>query len=91
MQYIPSALAKWKREAEEGYRFYSAQFMTMFLEVNHRIVTSYFYFLPAAISSRRYTLQNQGDERPSFAGTLIRERQWNHLNDSEAAWLSATM
>lgn len=32
-----------------------------------------------------------GDERPSFVGTLIRERQRHSLNDLEAAWLAGTM
>lgn len=91
MKYIPSTLAKWKRDAEEGHRFYSDQFMAMFSEVEQRIVTSYSPVSPPAIHLIAISSQNQGDERPSFAGALIRERQRNHLNDWEAAWLAATM
>ena len=61
MKYIPSILAKWKREAEEGYRVYSAQFMAMFLEVGHRIVR--FLFLqvfPLVVVSSPYLAEPRG-------------------------------
>jgi len=42
MKYIPSSVAKWKREAEEGYKYYSKLFEDMFREVEHRIVMFFF-------------------------------------------------
>ena len=35
--------------------------------------------------------QKQGDERPSFAGTLIREWDRHRLSHTEAAWTAAAM
>jgi len=88
MLYIPSSLAKWKREAKEAHHYYSELFEGMLRDAQDRIVCSLF-----ASPSRphSFTLQNEGDERSSFAGTLLRERDHNHLSDTEAAWLSATM
>jgi len=71
MLYIPSSLAKWKREARETYHYLTELFERMVHDVEHQI--------------------EQGDERPSFAGNLLRERDRNDLSDSELAWLSASM
>ena len=38
MLYIPSSLAKWKREAKEGFHFFSELFTGMFRDVKTRIV-----------------------------------------------------
>jgi len=46
-----------------------------------------FYFAPAC----SFILQNKGDERPSFAGTLIREHEHHRLSTQEAAWTTASM
>jgi hypothetical protein len=42
MVYIPSSLAKWKRQAKEGYHYYTEIFEGMVHDVQHRIVRSYF-------------------------------------------------
>ena len=44
MLYIPSSLAKWKREAQEGFKFYSVFFSDMFREVENRIASSILAF-----------------------------------------------
>ena len=41
MKYIPSSIAKWKKEAEEGYAEYSRMFIGMFCDVENRIVISF--------------------------------------------------
>ena len=41
MKYIPSSVAKWKKEAEEGYAEYSRMFIGMFRDVENRIVISF--------------------------------------------------
>ena len=41
MKYIPSSIAKWKKEAEEGYEEYSKMFMGLFCDVEDRIVISF--------------------------------------------------
>ena len=41
MKYIPSSIAKWKKEAEEGYEEYSEMFMGLFCDVEDRIVRSF--------------------------------------------------
>ena len=38
MKYIPSFIAKWKKEAEEGYEEYSRIFVGLFSDVEKRIV-----------------------------------------------------
>ena len=40
MKYIPSAVASWKRLAEERYEEYSNMFVGLFREVEDRIVTT---------------------------------------------------
>jgi len=40
MLYIPSSLAKWKREATEAHHYYSKLFAGMIHDVQHRIVCS---------------------------------------------------
>jgi len=41
MKYLPSSIAKWKKEAEEGYKEYSKMFMGLFHDVENRIVISF--------------------------------------------------
>ena len=45
MLYIPSSLAKWKREAKEGFKFYSEFFTNMFHDVENRIASSILVFI----------------------------------------------
>ena len=42
MLYIPSSVAKWKREAREGYHYFTEIFGGMVHDVQHRIVRSCF-------------------------------------------------
>ena len=44
MLYIPESLARWKREANAGYRFFSEMFIGMFHDVEIRIVSHFFLF-----------------------------------------------
>ena len=41
MLYIPSSLAKWKKEAREAYHYYAKIFEGMVHDVQHRIVRFY--------------------------------------------------
>ena len=41
MKYIPSSIAKWKKEAEDGYEEYSGIFTGLFSDVEDRIVMSF--------------------------------------------------
>ena len=41
MKYLPSSIAKWKKEAEEGYKEYSRMFLGLFHNVENRIVMSF--------------------------------------------------
>jgi len=41
MKCIPSSIAKWKKEAEEGHKEYSKLFMDLFRDVENRVVTSF--------------------------------------------------
>ena len=41
MKYLPSWMAKWKREAEKGYRDNCDMFLGMFRDVEERIVLSF--------------------------------------------------
>ena len=45
MLYIPSSLAKWKREAKERFRYYSEFFLKMFCDVENRIASSILDFI----------------------------------------------
>ena len=45
MLYIPSSLAKWKREAKQGFEFYSEFFMNMFRDVENRVASSMSVFI----------------------------------------------
>ena len=38
MKYLPSSIAKWKKEAEEGFKEYSMVFLGWFRDVEDRIV-----------------------------------------------------
>jgi len=91
MKNIPSSLAKWKREAEKGYIHYTEIWEGMFREVENRIVTCLLRLPIRVISLILISLQNQGDERASFAGSLIRGREHSGLTDTEASWLTATL
>lgn len=71
MKHVPSWLAKWKRDAEKGYKKFSNLFIGLLRDVEARI--------------------GEGDDRPSFIGTLIRERRHLQLNCEESAWLGGTM
>jgi len=44
MKYLPSSIAKWKKEAEEGYKEYSNMFLGLFHDVEKRIVMSFIRF-----------------------------------------------
>ena len=53
MLYIPSSLAKWKREAKEGYHFFSELFTSMFHDVETRIVRPLFCSSSTPSSTQR--------------------------------------
>ena len=57
MKYLPSSIAKWKKEAEEGFKDYSHFFESMYNEVKDRIVMFPICFLSISrlINSRRRT------------------------------------
>ena len=88
MKYIPSSVASWKKLAEERYKEYSHMFVGMLREVGGRIVMVFICF---SLPHRSTIMQKQGDERPSFAGTLVREKGRHRLSEAEAAWTAATM
>ena len=89
MRYLPSSIAKWKKDAEDGYNEYSKMFLGLFRDVENRIVMSFIRFsLPPDIIVGR---QKQGDERPCFAGVSIREPERYQLSRTEGAWLAASM
>ena len=43
LRYLPSSIAKWKRDAEDGFKYYSQYFQDMFHDVEKRIVRCYIY------------------------------------------------
>jgi len=89
MKYIPSSIAEWKQEAEEGYKEYSKMFLGMFHDVENRIVISYLSdppYFPIHLWG-----QKQGNERPSFVGSLVRESERHCLRPIEAVWLAASI
>ena len=43
MKYIPSSIAKWKKEAEKGYEEYTRMFVEMFCDVENRIVMPFIW------------------------------------------------
>ena len=88
MKYIPSSVASWKRLAEERYKEYSNVFVGLFREVEDRIVMT---FIRCPLPPRSPIMQRHGDERPSLAGTLIREQGRHRLSEVEAAWTAATV
>ena len=88
MKYIPSSLANWKRLAEKRNKEYFGIFLGLFREVEDRIVMTFIHF---SLPPRSPIMQKQGDERPSFAGTLIREQERHRLSEPEAVWTAATM
>ena len=88
LRYLPSSIAKWKRDAEDGFKYYSQYFQDMFHDVEKRIVW-YYIRIPSLI--HRLASQHEGEDRLSFTGTLIRERARHGLSDLESSWLSATM
>lgn len=62
----------------------------MYAQARDRIVT--FFIRPHALRCLNpFTLQNQGEERPSFVGNLVREQERHRLNDEDAAWQAASM
>ena len=62
--------------------------MGMFHKVDERIVLCY---LSLVCTTSNDVVQKQGDERPSFVGTIVRERERFGLNDTELAWAAAAM
>ena len=77
-------MVKWKREAEGAFKEFSALFAAMY----HEVVMPLLHCRPPP-TVNSFLMQTQGDERPSFAGTLIREQKRHRLNDTESAWLAA--
>ena len=56
-------------------------------EPNRKFHFGFFFDTP----SQLFLCQNQGDERDSFVGKLVRERKLNGISDLEGAWLTAVM
>ncbi|KAF9021983.1 cytochrome P450 [Hymenopellis radicata] len=71
MRYLPSSIAKWKRDAENHHKVDSVLFQSLYDDVEKRV--------------------DNGDVRPSFTATLVKEKKRHGLNQKEAAWLSATL
>ena len=44
MRYLPSSIAKWKKDAEDGYNEYSELFLGLFCDVENRIVRPFICF-----------------------------------------------
>ena len=44
MKYLSSSIAKWKKEAEEGYKEYSEMFVGLLHDVEDQIVLSFMHF-----------------------------------------------
>jgi len=88
MKYLPSFMAKWKREAEGAFKEFSTLFAGMYHEVEKQIVMPLLRCCPPP-TTHSFLKQEQGDE--CSVGTLIRDRQRHGLSDTESAWLAAAM
>ncbi|CAL1696588.1 unnamed protein product [Somion occarium] len=71
LQYLPTSIAKWKRDALDWYNKDTVYFGEMYEEVKDRI--------------------RNGDERHSFASTLIHDERQLGLSEDESVWLAATI
>ena len=84
MTYIPSALAPWKKKAED----HSLRATKVFLELFQSADVEVFFdeILLASLISR----QDADSETPSFAGMLARRKSEHKLTDTQCAWVVAT-
>ncbi|KAF8987969.1 cytochrome P450 [Cyathus striatus] len=71
MKYLPTSMAKWKRDAQDWFRRDGEYFGAMYNDVKERI--------------------KNGDERHSFAATLVHDEKQLNLSEDENAWLAATI
>lgn len=88
MNYLPSSIAPWKKEAEAWYKKDSQFFEGLFREAKGRVVRFMVILIP---SCSDFYSQKGGDERPSFAGALVHNAERHGLSDRESAWLAATL
>ena len=69
MLYIPSSLAKWKREVKKEFKFYSDFFTNMFRDVENRLASSILVFI--------YTpLLNCSSSRTRVMNVLVSLENW---------------
>ena len=83
MKYLPSSMVKWKREAEGAFKEFSPLFAAMY----HKVVMPLLHCHPPP-TVNSFPMQTQGDERPSFAGTLIREQKIGRASCRERVCLA---
>ena len=58
MRYIPSSIAKWKRVAEEHHAVDSVKFMSLYEEVENRVVSRLFFARWALVNGFRTMATN---------------------------------
>jgi hypothetical protein len=91
MLYIPSSLAKWKRDAQNRFKKYCELFGGLFRDLEKRLA-SLFLFYHMSPWHLPFAVQAEGEsERPSFVGYLVQQRENHKLSDIEAWWVAATL
>ena len=82
-----SRYAKWKRDAETWFERDSAMFESLFNGVREKQVCPFL----GNLTLRLTLLQSKGMDRPSIAGTLIKDADRYGLSDQENAWVAAAL
>lgn len=90
MIYIPSWLAKWKREGLEWHRKDTEMFYALYESAKERVVCLIPFVCPpcAQMNINNNALQKSGLAKPCLTSILMRKSE---LTEKEAAWIAGSM
>ena len=85
IRHLPSLFLPWKREAINDSLHYSKLFTTLYNDKKMRLVG---FTTKPSICFALIFFQFQGDERPSFAVSVINKQQKHELSDKQAIYMA---
>jgi len=91
LDYVPAWAARWKRDAQKDFKFYSALFENKFKAIKERMVRLLFGNMRRVHSTFRFSQIKGEEHRNSFCASVAENQEKMSISDVESAWLAGTL
>ena len=91
MLYLPSWMAKWKRDGEKWFRMASNMFEEFYEDVRLKMVSVVLVTFKCDQPAKGFVIQLEHPENPCFAAMLIHDNEKLRLTSPESVWLAGWM